>query len=514
MNNFSNPLREYNQQNFWSKKRAMGLLAIITVAGIILRLIITPFDIPTNFDAFGGFFLYALDISILGHLPNYTLSQSGWGEFLSLFFMIFHSEQLIDFTNLQRIISVTISGVTVIPIYFICRKFFSEGISLIGSLIFALEPRIILNSTLGISEPLYILAISLGILFFLNTNKKILYLSFSFIAWATIIRPEGQFWFFAFTLVYFIKFRKNSKDLIKFLFCLGIFLLILSPIVIHRMECCGDDAIFGRILAEIWQYQNNSVQLDGNYTLNYGPNISDGIKLFIWAMIPIFLGLIPFGIILIFKNKNFFNSQLLIILLFLIFPILYSVSIAPDTRYVLPIFPILIVISLYVIQFIGKKINNKKIFFGIIISLILVSSTLFIQVQRNNYDYDRDAFLIASEIFPSLGGINKGTLVEAYMKQAEIQYQWPITKTDQKYREFNQMKRISIEEFNDINDFINYGKNNGLTHLVVDDRMSNFLKDIYENGENYRFLKTTYDSNDYEFYYKVKVFEIDFEKFD
>ena len=126
-------------------------------------------------DAFTGYFWYALDISILGHFPNYSPSQSGWGEFLSLFFMSFHSDRLIEYMDLQRTISVVLSSITIIPIYFICKKFFNSYYSLIGATIFALEPRIIINSTLGISEPLYILAISLGILLFLNTNKKIIY---------------------------------------------------------------------------------------------------------------------------------------------------------------------------------------------------------------------------------------------------------------------------------------------------------------------------------------------------
>ena len=105
-------------------------------------------------DAFNGYFLYALDISTLGHFPNYSPVQSGWPEFLSLFFMSYNSENLIDYSNLQRSISIILSGITVIPIFYICKKFFNNYYSLIGAIIFALEPRIIINSTIGISEPL------------------------------------------------------------------------------------------------------------------------------------------------------------------------------------------------------------------------------------------------------------------------------------------------------------------------------------------------------------------------
>ena len=157
-----------SQKNKYSniEKKSILFLSIICLIALIIRFYYVPYGLPITLDGFGGYFWYALDISILRDFPNYSPSQSGWGEFLSLFFMNFHSDNLIDFMNLQRTISVILSGITVFPVYFICKKFFNNYYSLIGALIFAFDPRIILNSTLGIAEPLYILAISLGILFF------------------------------------------------------------------------------------------------------------------------------------------------------------------------------------------------------------------------------------------------------------------------------------------------------------------------------------------------------------
>ena len=161
---YSKSIQESTNNDNW--KKSIFFLSVILVVGLIIRLYYVPYGLPITLDGFGGYFMYALDISILRDFPNYSPSQSGWGEFLSLFFMNFRSENLIDYMDLQRTISVILSAITVIPIYFICKKFFSNYYSLIGAIIFAFEPRIIINSTLGISEPLYILAISLGILFF------------------------------------------------------------------------------------------------------------------------------------------------------------------------------------------------------------------------------------------------------------------------------------------------------------------------------------------------------------
>ncbi|EPA05224.1 ArnT family glycosyltransferase [Candidatus Nitrosarchaeum limnium] len=365
-----------------SKTSSLLLLAIICVVAIVIRLYHTPYDVPIILDGFSGYFLHALDISILGHLPNYQSAHSGWSEFLSLFFMIFHSDNFMDYMNLQRGVSVVLSGITVIPVYFICKKFFNNYYSLIGALIFALDPRIIINSTLGISEPLYIFAITLGIMFFLNSNKKYVYLSFGFFAWATIIRPEGQFWFVAFTIIYFLRFRKSRKDCMLFIIALAVFLLVLSPFVYQRIECCGNDAIVGRIIGEISMYGNHEEISSQDKINTYGPNWINGIKLFGWSIIPIFVILVPIGLIPILKQLRYPNYLLVLAPAVLAIPIMYSVSIAPDTRYVYPLFPIFCVISLFGISWIVEKFSNKKVILSVIVIGIIFGSMTFLEIKK------------------------------------------------------------------------------------------------------------------------------------
>ena len=497
------------------EKKIILNISLICIAGLIIRFYYTPFGIPVSFDGFTGYFLYTLDISILGHLPNYTLSQSGWSEFLSLFFMNFHSENLIDYTDMQRTISVILSGITVIPIYFICKKFFNNYYSLIGATIFAFEPRIILNSTLGVAEPLYILAISLGILLFLNLNKKIIYLSFGFFAWATIIRPEGQFWFVAFSVIYFLRFRKNRKDLILFLVCLGIFLLVLSPIVMHRIECCQNDAIIGRILVELSNYSNNPIQtIDNTTTVSYGPNFFNGIKLFGWALIPIFIIFIPIGLITILKQLKYPKYVLFLVPTILAIPIIYSVSIAPDTRYVYPLFPIFCVISLFGINWIGRNFKNEKLFVGLIFVGIIISSSVFLDFKKLDYEYDDEAFSIAKDIIVNIEGVNKGSLVEEYIKQAEIANRWPILSTNGELRDSFEIKRLSIKEYTSLENFIISGKEKGLTHLLIDENhnVPDYFMDVFYNEEKYSYLKNVYDSKDFSYQYHVKLFAINYDE--
>ena len=517
------------------EKKPVLILLIICITGLLIRFHYVPYGVPVGADAFNGYFLYALDISTLGHFPNYSPVQSGWPEFLSLFFMSYNSENLIDYSNLQRSISIILSGITVIPIFYICKKFFNNYYSLIGATIFALEPRIIINSTLGISEPLNILAISLGILFFLNLNKKIIYLAFGFFAWATIIRPEGQFWFVAFSITYLVRFRKKRKDLIMYLICLAIFLLVLSPIVIHRIECCERDMIFDRIIEEIKnnipeepveQNEKNIVILEEpveqNENIAYGPNWINGIKLFGWSLIPVFIIFVPIGLIPIFKQLKYPNYLLVLVPTVLAIPIMYSVSIAPDTRYVYPLFPIFCVISLFGINWIGRNFKNEKLIVGLIFVGIIISSLVFLDFKKLDYEYRDEAFSIAKDIIVNVEGVNnKGSLIGGYIKQAEIANKWSNYSTSGGIKNISgdvirdyEIKRLSIKEHTSLENFIISGKEKGLTHLLIDENhhIPDYLLDVFYNEEKYSYLKNVYDSRDFGYQYHVKLYEINYDE--
>ena len=499
------------------EKKVILLLPLIFLVGLIIRFYYTPYGIPLNLDAHLGYFLYALDISILGYLPNYTLSQSGWPEFLSLFFMIFYSDNLIDYHDLQRTVSVILSGITVIPIYFICKKFFNNYYSLIGATIFALEPKIIINSTLGVSEPIYILAITLGILLFLNSNKKIIYSSFAFFAAATIIRPEGQFVFIAFSIVYFLRFRKSHKNLVLYLVCLGIFLLVLSPIVMHRIDCCENDGIVGRILIELSHYSNNSIEAnDKTNTISYGPNLFNGIKLFGWSLIPIFVIFVPLGLIQIFKNLKFPNYLLIIVPAILALPIIYSISVAPDTRYIYPIYTIFCVISLFGIKFLANNFNKEKLFVFIIIISIILSSMIYLDFKKVDYSNDSELHEIGKLILNDVNGINKNHELGKFFKVIQIENKWPITESNGKLSDSLEIYQFDANDFTSIEKFIQFGKTNGLSHLIIENNQNtaDFLIHIFNNEEKYNYLIKEFDSYEYGYNYHVKKFKIDYNIFE
>ena len=102
--------------NFKSKP-IIAFSAIVVIA-VIIRMYYYPHGIPVTMDGL-VYFKYAVDVSILGHLPETSLTNNGWPTFLSLFFSNINSENFLDYMTVQRIVSISISIFTSIPVYFL-----------------------------------------------------------------------------------------------------------------------------------------------------------------------------------------------------------------------------------------------------------------------------------------------------------------------------------------------------------------------------------------------------------
>ena len=109
---------------------------LIIGAGLLIRFFYFE-QYPIGFsDDSIQYFWYANDIKILNQLPNYLLSQSGWPIFLSFFFEVFHFDNFWEYIQLQRILSMILSIITIMPIYYLCNRFFNRNLSLIGAFLF------------------------------------------------------------------------------------------------------------------------------------------------------------------------------------------------------------------------------------------------------------------------------------------------------------------------------------------------------------------------------------------
>ena len=327
---------------------------------LIQRILISN-DLPLVIDGMDNF-TYSTAINFYGQLPTeWSPPNNGWPIFVSFWFSLINLENTLQYMQMQKIISVILSSLIIIPVYFLCRKFFDEKIALVGAALFAFDPRIILNSLLGITEPLFILLGISSLVVFLKYDKKLIYIAFILASFSTIVRSEGIFIFFTLSILFFIKYR-FSKEIIKtYIPCLIIFLIILSPIMSYKIEVTGYDGIFQRVAYGTGEILINSSQNESNH-------IIEGVGLFVkylgWIMIPIFIIFVPFGFIQYLRDRKRETNFILVYLVITSLPILYAYIVqAQDTRYLYILYPIFCLISLFAVEsYISKFDKNKDEF--------------------------------------------------------------------------------------------------------------------------------------------------------
>ncbi|MEW6044623.1 MAG: glycosyltransferase family 39 protein [Thermoproteota archaeon] len=482
---------------------------VIFFVGLGIRFFYFPYDLPLVIDGMDNF-TYATAINYYGHLPiEWTPPNNGWPIFLSFWFSIINLENSLQYMQLQRIISIVLSSLITIPVYFLCRKFFDEKIALVGAALFAFDPRIILNSLLGITEPLFIFLVTSALVVFLRYSRRTTILSFILASFATIVRSEGIFLFFTLTILFFIKYRFSKEILKTYVPAIVIFILILSPIMNYRIEVTGHDAIFQRAAYGTGQILSNSDQ-------NGTSEIIKGVELFVkylgWIMIPNFLIFLPFGMVQFLRKRNKETNFIIVFLIVCSLPILYAyIMQAQDTRYFYFLYPVFCLVSLFAVDSYLSKLSKRNIVLSVIICGILIASVSFYEYKKIDYEKERELNEIAKIISKNVSGLNFHPAETRYINAAQIPSNWPFLFPNEMYK----IKMVSTTNYENLESFIADSRDE-LTHLIVDDNddLPKFLQEIYHNEEKYEYLNKVFDSKEVGFKHQMKLFKIDFQKFD
>jgi hypothetical protein len=489
-------------------RNAIICLGIIGLVGFLIRFFYFPEGIPITLDG-AFYFWYANDLSISGTFPaNVNFPNNGWPTFLSVFFYFFNSEYFLDYMDLQRYLTIIISVVTIIPIFILCRKFCGNGLSLLGSIFFVFQPRIVENSLLGLTEPLFILLELSCLILFLQNNWKLKYLSFGFLALACLVRYEAIVLILPLSFLFLFKNRRDKTIIPRFLMAISIFLLVLLPMLFVRMDTMEYDGVTSHSIAAISSIGKNSTTYLGIITF---------IKSVAIGVFPIFFVLLPLGFFGFFRNRNFDKYTILLFLIFMLMTIFYASSRGiVEPRYLLTLFPIFSLIAIYTVKEITKKFNKDKLISIIFVIAILLSSIVYLDYNKNDYEYELDAYHVGLEVSKRTSGIN-----DYY---PEIKYvhnkidvisnlgTFPILSSEIEQK----VKLIETREYDSLNEFIDYAKNEGLTHIVADEneKRPQFLKDVFYNEKKFPYLIKIYDSSEQGYDYHLKIFRIDYEKFE
>jgi len=504
-------------------KSSIKILIILIFSAMIVRLYFIPFDIPISLDGI-DYFAYTVAMSREGYFPiGYLQLNFGWPTFLAPIFSIINSNEMIELMNTQRIVSSIISVSTAIPIYFICKTFFKKNISILGAALFLFDPRIIENSILGITDPLFIFFITLTIMFVFIKESKFFYLSFIFAALAGFTRYEGLLLIIPVVVSFFVRKNFEKQTIIK----LGIGLILFISIIIFINLTAYENSSLDitSALFSSTTFISNHVLGDNstgdkvgigeeNRTQSFTNNaITTYLMYLAWIMIPI-LGLFVIPGFFLTKKKITKNK-----ITFVIF--MGVMSLAPlyaygrgieETRYLYPLIPILILFSCQFFNYVSNKWNIKIIIITVI-SISIILSSMFLEYNKEDYEYEKEMYNAALFLSNEASGVNMYH-ANKYIKVADLQNNWPelLPKGDNGKMDLI-TKKFTIEGFETPSEYIEFNKNKGLTHLLIKEGDKNgFFDEIFFDENKYTLLEKIVDSKDLGIKTKYKIFKINNEE--
>ena len=141
----------------------------------------------------------------------------------------------------------------------------------------------------------------------------------------------------------------------------------------------------------------------------------------------------------------------------------------------------------------------------------IVSSFVFLLVKNVDYEHEVDAYEVVKHVTNITKVINQYYPESKYVRIPGMIDHYPILSKDVSFG-----PKVLDTNFKSLQEFIEKNKNEGLDHIVVDDNPNRqlFLKDVFENDKEYPFLIKEFDSKDFDLKCKVKIYRIDYTKFD
>lgn len=420
--------------------------------------------------------------------------------------------------NTQRITSVIISSITIIPVYYLCRKFVLSKYALIGAALFGFSYKLMENSILGLTESLFIFLVTMVLLFSMSKNTKLYLLSFGFLALSSIVRYESLLFLVPLCIIFILKFRKQNFSYLKLLLFIFIFILILLPISVLRLESNDVDGFTSHVFGGITnpeKYQSVSEnKSSGSENIFIENSFFNTLKFLGIVLIPFFMFFIPFGIYNLTKTKNTNLLHLVIFGIFMILPAMYAYGREiQDTRYLYALFPLFCVFSAYGFD-VTKKLQKSK-FLVLIILVIVLSSIIFLFYEQPDYVYRSEILEVTKSLVQNENGVNNYP-GNSYVKIATLEQNWPNslpTGHDGRISFF--IKKIPSQNYNSLEEYILNSKNSGLTHIVItENNYSTFLDELLINYEKYPYFEKIFDSKNHNFKNKILILKINYSEFE
>ena len=535
-----------------SRSNVVLYLILIVIISLGLKLYLVDFSLPVNSDNL-SYVLNGIAHSNgdFDHSPSRSI---GWSLFLSPFFSLMNSNDFLDYSNVAKIISIGVSTTTIFLIYKVGRKFFDERYSLVAACLFAFLPQLNYNSVMALSEPLFIFSILASFYFLLNDKSKFIIPALAFAGFSYWIRLNGIIFFLIISLIYILTFKKSRIFLRNYGIGLVIFLIIISPILLQKYEQFGDpfyssyqDKMFSNNYEELISnlssnteasassYIENNGILDFMYTF-FIIGIFNSMIMLSKLSFPYIFILIPFGILFSFRafdQKSQYTKANWIFILSSILFMSFILSVVPEKRFLLFLMPFLVLFSVipihrvteYGLSTFSLSRNQKNAFLVIVIIIVIILSGLFtLRYEKLDPGLENEKMDFAQYALENLHGntlrdfgggtdyINSVILLD-YNNFQDFKISSLADDTERSKLAYQE---IGVSASN-IEDLILKGEPLNLNYLISNQHDTfyyPFVDQVYHNEEQYPYLIKIFDSHEHGYEkLKIKVFEIDYEKF-
>jgi hypothetical protein len=532
---------------------------LIATVSLGLKLYTVDFTVLPSEDTF-GYVLRGMAHNN-GDFTEHPRKTLGWSIFISPFFHTTDSNNFLDYLNIARVLGLMISLITIVPMYLLSRKFFDAKYSICAVGLFAFEPHLNHVSGLGMTEPLYILAIILSLYFILNKNSNYSYLSFLTIGLLWWIRWNGIVMLLIASIIFFTNFKRTPKLFLKYFACLAICLIVVSPMLIERNDQYGSPLFFSQnqrvfIGESVALVADNMVDIDysafdfidehgfGKFVEKFAFTGIYNLFFTLFKMsLPYLIFFLPFGIIFSLRAfdqvKKFIQSNWILILISLAVFVFYF-AIYPEKRLIYHVYPFLIIfatISLHRLVEYGLSTfsfneKQKKIcLVGIMCFVLILSGLYTLRYEVQDPILNNEEILFAE----TLENKFDGKILDAGYTLKGLHYvhvtdplgafkNYKISQDPGAYYlfEFNKenvnlmptvLYAKSLEDFIEVSyeyelNYISINKNG------VSDIFYPYLNEIYENEAKFPYLIKVFDTEREGFEkLKAKVFEINYEIF-
>ena len=486
-------------------------IIIISIIGLLFRIYFTSWDLPfSSPDAF-LFMIEGLDYA-KGDFTNFS-PRFLWPAFNSIFFVFFDFDNYLEYTNVMRIISISISIITIPILYLVSKQIVKKKYALMVTIFFTIEPNLVENSIFSITEPIFILLGLIAFYFAMQRNDKYLLLAFFFAGLSFDTRLNGIVLLIVVLYSGIIRI-KTRKTLLMLVIGLSIFLAISLPHIIYPLQ--NETSFFPVIENTV-----DTISNERAYVLTYE---SDSSNVIITALtnelshifrisIPYLIAMVPFGIIIALTNLNNQTKLVFVAIIASLIIAIPQYTMSNEYRNLFFLLPFFCIFSSIGIQKLTEKIEIKNLFLILLVAGLILLSANFL---RDRSDIDQAYFIEKDDFGKYIANNLEGNI--AGNMRLEITRNMPDLKLSSSHYNDKLAFFDPGVTVNSISQLMEYCKENEIDYLVIENgiiqkRYPIFTEIIIQNNQ-YGFLEEKFNSDGMNYQkFKAEIFKINWEQY-